>query len=84
MEKINSFKEVLLALKDKEILTTKIKDKFVFKKGKIYCYTNGSSFSLDVDDFIDLYKDEVFYIYEEEGASIDEDKDEAYYRYYRK
>lgn len=84
MEKTNSFAEALLALKDKEILTTKRKDFFVFKKNKVYRYFNGSCFTIDVDDFVDLYKDETFYIYEEDGAFIDNDKDEAYYRYYKK
>lgn len=84
MEKLNSFNEALLALKDKEILTTNKKDRFVFKKSNVYVYNNGTSFVLTLDDFNELYKEKTFYIFEEEGSFIDNDKDEAYYRYYRK
>ena len=84
MEKLNSINEALLYLKDNEILTTKRKDFFVFKKGKIYRYFNGSSFVVSLEDFKTLYENETFYVYEEDGTTIDNEKDEAYYRYYKK
>ncbi len=84
MEKLNSLNEVLLALKDKEILTTNKKDRYVFKKNNVYVYSEGTSFVLNIDDFKDLYKEKTFYIFEEEGSYIDNDKDYDYYRYYRK
>ena len=84
MEKLNNKQEAILALKDKEILTTNKKDRYVFKKNNIYVYNNGTSFVLTLDDFKELYKEKTFYIFEEEGSFIDNDKDEAYYRYYRK
>ncbi len=84
MEKLNNIQEAILALKDKEILTTNKKDRYVFKKNNIYVYNNGTSFVLTLDDFKELYKEKTFYIFEEEGSFIDNDKDEAYYRYYRK
>ena len=84
MEKINSFSEVIIHLKEKEILTTKNKDFFVYKKEKVFRYFNGSCFAISIEDFIELYKKETFFIYEESGTFIDNDKDEAYYRYYKK
>ena len=84
MEKINSFNEVLDLLKHKEILCGIHRDLFVYKKEKVYRYFNGSSIAMDPDDFIELYRDETFYLYENNDSVIDEEKDEAYYRYYRK
>ncbi len=84
MEKLNNIQEAILALKDKEILTTNKKDRYVFKRNNIYVYNNGTSFVLTLDDFKELYKEKTFYVFEEEGSFIDNDKDEAYYRYYRK
>ena len=84
MEKLNNIQEAILALKDKEILSTNKKDRYVFKKNNIYVYNNGTSFVLTLDDFKELYKEKTFYIFEEEGSFIDNDKDEVYYRYYRK
>ena len=84
MEKLNNIQEAILALKDKEILSTNKKDRYVFKRNNIYVYNNGTSFVLTLDDFKELYKEKTFYVFEEEGSFIDNDKDEAYYRYYRK
>ena len=39
---------------------------------------------LTLEDFRDLYQEKTFFVFKEEGAYIDNDKDEAYYRYYRK
>ncbi|MDO4500917.1 MAG: hypothetical protein Q4B60_06565 [Erysipelotrichaceae bacterium] len=84
MEKLNGINDVLYHLKDKEILTTTLKDFFVLKKGRVYRYFNGSAFNLSLEDFADLYKDTDFYIYEDESVFIDNEKDEDYYRYYKK
>lgn len=84
MEKIESFREVVFHLKDLEVLTTPKKDYFVYKNKKVYRYFNGSSFCLTLDDFKQLYSKETFYVYENDDVFIDNDKDEAYYRYYKK
>lgn len=84
IEKINSFNEVLFHLKEKEIITTSKKDQFVYKKDRIYRYFNGSCFVISVEDFCELYKNETFYLYDDDSVSIDNEKDEAYYRYYKK
>lgn len=84
MEKLETFTEVLLSLKDKEVLTTNKKDRYILKKDKIYVYREGASFVLSLEDFRDLYQEKTFFVFKEEGTYIDNDKDEAYYRYYRK
>lgn len=83
-EKIDNINLAISYLKDREILTTAKKDQFILKKDKVYRYFNGSCVVLTLDDFKQLYKETIFYLYEEDGVSIDNDKDEAYYRYYRK
>ena len=84
MEKLNSINEAIFHLKEKEVLTTSKKDYFVYKKDRVYRYFDGSCFTLDIDDFKELYRQENFYIYEDDNVYIDNDKDEAYYRYYKK
>ena len=51
MEKLETFTEVLLSLKDKEVLTTNKKDRYILKKDKIYVYREGTSFVLSLEDF---------------------------------
>ena len=84
MEKMSSINEVIACLKDRQLLTGNGRDVFVYKKDKVYRYFSGSSISMSLEDFIDLYGQETFFLYEENGVFIDEEKDEDYYRYYRK
>ena len=84
MQKIESFNQVLEYLKDKTILTTNGKNIFIMKEEKIFSRQEGSTYSLKIEDFIDLFKDTIFYIYEDDGVYIDDHKDEDYYRYYKK
>ena len=63
MEKLETFTEVLLSLKDKEVLTTNKKDRYILKKDKIYVYKEGTSFVLTLEDFRDLYQEKTFFVY---------------------
>ena len=83
MELLRDMNEVLSYLREGDIVTSDGKDQFVLKGEKGVRYYNGSRFSLDLKDVADLYKKNRFYLYEE-SVEIDETKDEAYYRYYRK
>lgn len=57
MEKLETFTEVLLSLKDKEVLTTNKKDRYILKKDKIYVYREGTSFVCRTQvKMIPLYK----------------------------
>ena len=80
MEKVN---DVMDMLNRGELFTSNGQDIFVMRKDKISCYRNGSKFVMSIDDFLDLYSQTNFYVYKEE-VLVDEEKDEAYYRYYKK
>ena len=83
MQKLNDIKETVAYLKEGEIVTSNGKDQFVMKNKKIYRYYDGTHFGLDLSDFVNLYKNNNFYLYEE-ALEVDEQKDEEYYRYYKK
>lgn len=83
MEKIKDINEALEYLKQGDIITCQGNDLFILKANKVACFVDGSNYSLNIPDFIDLYKNNTFYLYEE-SVEIDLDKDEDYYRYYHK
>ncbi len=83
MQKLRDINEAMAYLKEGEILTENGTNRFVLREERISCYENGTRFSLDPDEFRELYQKNSFYLYEE-TVQIDEDKDKAYYRYYRK
>lgn len=83
MQKLNDINEALSYLREGDIITSTGKDQFVLKNDKVYTYNQGNHYGLEVKDFIDLYRKTVFYLYED-SIEIDQDKDEAYYRYYKK
>ena len=83
MQKLRDINEAMAYLKEGEILTENGTNRFVLRDDRISCYENGTRFSLELDEFRELYQKNSFYLYEE-TVQIDEDKDEAYYRYYRK
>ena len=82
MEKLKDINEALSYLREGELVTGNGKDIFVFKNDRIYRYDEGTRYSLNVNDFLELYSKNTFYLYEE-SVEIDETKDEAYYRYIR-
>lgn len=79
-----NIEEAINELKNGEVLCTNFNNQFIYKKEKIVHYFNGSVISMNIDNFIELYGNELFYLYEDNNTYIDESKDEAYYRYYRK
>ena len=83
MQKIKDINEAISFLKQGDILTENGKNNFVFKNNRIYNYNEGTRYSLELEDFVKLFNKNTFYLYEE-SAEIDENKDEDYYRYYRK
>ena len=84
MQELKNIYEAINALKDKEILVTNKNDRFILSKDKILHLFNGNSIKMELNDFKELYKDVTFYIYEDNNIYIDNEKDEAYYRYYKK
>lgn len=84
MEKIKDFNEALYYLKEGAVLTSDGIN-MIIRRRQHYCITsNGSSYTLDEATFTELFKDCNLYCYEDTGAEIDLNKDEDYYRYYRK
>ena len=77
------FKDVLSLLESGYVLTVDGKDFFVLKNKRVHHYKDGTHYSLETDEFLSLYKNNSFYLYEE-TVEIDDKKDEEYYRYYRK
>lgn len=83
MEKINNAKEALVLMKDGYVISETGRDFFVFRNDRIHHYCDGTHFSLTQDDFLRLYEKNSFRYYQE-TVEIDQEKDEAYYRYYHK
>ena len=83
MQKLNDINEAIGYLREGDIITCNGRDLFVLKNDKVYRYYEGTHYGLSVADFAELYNKNTFYLYEE-SVEIDENKDEAYYRYYRK
>ena len=83
MEKLNDINEAISYMRQGDIVTGNGKDIFIIKNDRVVRYSEGTQYSLKIDDFIDLYKKNNFYLYED-SVEIEEEKDEAYYRYYKK
>lgn len=58
---------------------------YVMRNKKIIVQSNAYKLSLDKDEFISLYKNEEFYLFDEENeAFVDEEKDKEYYSWEHK
>lgn len=88
MEPIMSFEEVIQKLKEYEIVATiqeKVTTFYSYRNEKIYCKQANGQYILSVEEFIQLYQKENFYLYrpkQEETISLE--KDEEYYRWKHK
>ena len=83
MIRVNDINEAIAYLQEREIINSNGKDQFILLDKKVYRYYEGNQFGLPLRDFKDLYKNTTFYLYED-SVVVDEEKDEAYYRYYQK
>lgn len=79
MEKIESFEEVKLYLKEKAVLTTNGSDSFYLKDKIVTRKFNGNTFKIKYEDFVSLYKNTPFYLIEIPQDTVDPKKDEEYY-----
>ena len=84
MKKIENQEEMLCYLKQKQRVYIAKDDFFIMKDDNIYEFNKGSRFILSYEDFIALYEQKDFYYLEDDNSFIDNDKDEAYYHYYKK
>ena len=90
MQEIQNSEEVLLALRNGEILLTKSKNKVTFyaqkKEDSIIVRNENTNINVDLNLFKQLYLKQSFYVYEVESKDvfINEEKDEEYYRLWHK
>lgn len=87
MEKIFDFESVISALKNYQILRieTPIKSIFFLRDSRIYVKTDHAQFSLELEEFRDLYINSVFYIHEKKkDVEIEIMKDDEYYAWKHK
>lgn len=84
MEKIETFSETLDLLKQGAIVTLANGNYFVFGKKKIMSYFNRNRIVMSLKDFVNLYAEETFFLYEDNSAFVDPLKDEEYYAFKHK
>lgn len=84
MEKIESFKEVLEHLSQGEIARLANGNYFYVRKDNIVSYYRGNRIVMKIEDFVDLYQKNDFYLYEDNSTVIDPLKDEEYYSFKHK
>lgn len=83
MSEIFTISEALELLKDGIVLKDNLKNRFICRKSKVYVYAPNSSYKLNFNDFVDLFKDNKFII-EDDGETIDPEKDKEYYSFKHK
>ena len=83
MEAIKSFDEVLVLLKDREIVATKQDGVVTFcsyKDGQIRCKQANGYYVLSLNMFMELFSKQTFYLYEKQNdEGINTEKDVEYY-----
>ena len=83
MNKIEEIISAIEYLNNGEYLTSDGQNLFYLKDNKIKIKDKNANYSLNIEDFMKLYKNVIFYIYKND-IEIDDSKDEAYYRFYKK
>lgn len=89
MEKVENLEIVQSYLKEGKILCFFSENrmvKFLVKQDRLHLYGDSAHYVLSWKDFIDLYQQESFYLYEkeEEYIEISKEKDDEYYGWYHK
>ena len=62
MERLKDINETVAYMKDGDIVTSNGHDLFVMKNSKVYRYFDNNRYALNVNDFIDLYKNNVNFV----------------------
>lgn len=84
LEVIEDVYIVIKLLKEKKILFLTNKTFFIMKNNKIRVFNTNVSYALKIDEFIDLYKNQKFYVYEENDETYDFLRDDEYYSWKHK
>ena len=56
MEKLNDINEAVSYLREGDIVTCNGKDQFIMKEERIHRYSEGTHFSMELQEFMELYK----------------------------
>ena len=83
-KQIYTINEAIVLLNEGAKLRDSLSRIFLLKKERIYVYSNSSSYSLTINEFLSLYKDNEFIIYVDDEDGIDAKKDEEYYGFKHK
>ena len=84
MDEFVEINEALSLLKEGIILKDNLRSKFIYKKKRIYVYSNNSSYNLNFKDFSELFKDSKFIIEDFDDSTVDLEKDKEYYSFKHK
>ena len=84
MNEIIEINEAINLLKEGIVLKDNLSTKFIYKKKRIYVYSNNSSYNLSLKDFSELFKDSKFIIEDFDDFTIDVEKDIEYYSFKHK
>ena len=83
-KEIYGINEALVLLEEGAKLKDNLSRLFFKKKDRIFIYSSSSSYSLSINEFLTLYKENKFIIYVEDDEGIDSKKDEEYYGFKHK
>ena len=83
-KEIYGINEAVFLLKEGNKLKDIPSSVIILKKGRGYIYSLLSSYSLKMDEFVNLYKESKFVIFVDDEEGIDAKKDEEYYSYKHK
>ena len=87
LELIEDINKALSYIENKKVLVSIIdnnKTYFMKKNNKLFVLNGNSSFFLNIEQFLDLYKNVKFYVYEDNESTVDYQKDEEYYSWKHK
>ena len=83
-KEIYGVNEALVLFKEGIKLKDNLSRIFFLKNKRIYVYSSSSSYSLTINEFLELYKDNKFIVYLDDDGEIDAKKDEEYYGFKHK
>jgi hypothetical protein len=87
MEKINDFESVITALKNYQVVEigNPVKTNFSLRNNKIFVKTNNAHYSITLEEFEALFKNSIFYYFEQtQSSEIETSKDDEYYAWKHK
>ena len=72
----------LTHLKNKEIIVSN-KTFFALKNKVVIVFNQNSNYHISIDDFLNLFKDNKFALYDDNNFNVDYEKDNEYYNQFK-